>query len=379
MSRASELAFSRTRQLVQQGIVEQLHLGAQVAVIQRGQIVADFAIGEAKPGHPLRPDHILPWLSSSKPIAALAVAQLIEQGRLRLGDRVSAHLPEFAAGGKAAITVRHLLTHTAGFRAADRLPQTLSPDEMLARINATPLDPGWVPGETAGYQHFSSWFILGELLRWLTRRPFDRLARERILSPLGIEEAWIGMTRDELEAHRPRLTFLWDTTHHGTRVFEASDADVLTCRPGSGGRGPARELARFYAALLDILGDTGTRADAPIGRATLQAFITRQRAGMFDHTFHRVMDWGLGFIPNPYAGDGPAAPYGYGPHASALAFGHSGSQSSCAFADPAHGLAVAWICNGRPGEIRHQRRAWALNAAIYEDLGRAHERGVHHR
>jgi CubicO group peptidase (beta-lactamase class C family) len=67
-------------------------------------------------------------------------------------------------------------------------------------------------------------------------------------------------------------------------------------------------------------------------------------------------------------GENPA-PYGYGPHASPRAFGHGGVQSSIGFADPEFGLAVAWACNGQPGEPRHLLRNDAVNAALYEDLG----------
>jgi CubicO group peptidase (beta-lactamase class C family) len=80
---------------------------------------------------------------------------------------------------------------------------------------------------------------------------------------------------------------------------------------------------------------------------------------------------GLGFIPNPPMSRDAPPPYGYGSQASEAAFGHSGAQSSCAFADPARGVVVVWICNGRPGEPRHQRRARAVNAAIDEDLWQA--------
>ena len=363
--------FPRTRAVVQQGITERLHLGAQVAIWRHGRMIGEFAVGEASPGKPLRNDHLLPWLSSSKPVAALAIAQLVEQGRMRLDDPVSGHLPEFGVGGKEAITLRHLLTHTAGFRAADQIPPNLPRDEMLARINATPLEAGWIPGEKAGYQLFSSWCVLGELLRRLTGLTFDRLARERVFAPLGIEDAWIGMTPDELEANRDRLAFLWNTFQGEPRPFEETDDDVLISSPGRSGRGPVHELVKSYNALLGTLDGTALNYASIVGSATLRAFTGRQRVGMYDHTFRRVMDWGFGFIPNPAGRDGEAVPYGYGPHASADAFGHGGAQSSCAFADPAHALAVAWICNGRPGEPRHQRRAWAINAAIYEDLGLA--------
>ena len=89
---------------------------------------------------------------------------------------------------------------------------------------------------------------------------------------------------------------------------------------------------------------------------SVELFTLRQRIGMFDQTFRHIMDWGLGFqvSSNRYGAD--TVPYGYGRHASDSTFGHGGSQSSTAFADPEHGLTVAIVCNGMPGEPAHQVR-----------------------
>ena len=89
---------------------------------------------------------------------------------------------------------------------------------------------------------------------------------------------------------------------------------------------------------------------------------------MFDETFKFKMDWGLGFIINSNR-DGFQMPYSFGRYASPETFGHSGNQAACAFADPKHRLVVAWVCNGMPGERKHQQRQRAINNAIYEDLG----------
>jgi CubicO group peptidase (beta-lactamase class C family) len=96
--------------------------------------------------------------------------------------------------------------------------------------------------------------------------------------------------------------------------------------------------------------------------------VTRQRRGLFDETFQHIVDFGLGFLINSNRYGPESVPYGYGRHASEETFGHSGSQSSSAFADPVHSLVVAWVFNGRPGERLHQRRARELNTLIYEDL-----------
>jgi len=101
---------------------------------------------------------------------------------------------------------------------------------------------------------------------------------------------------------------------------------------------------------------------------TAEAMTARHRSGMYDHSFAHVIDWGLGFIINSNQYGAETVPYGYGSHASPRTFGHSGWQTSSAFCDPEHGLVVAWVCNGTPGEKQHQERQRAINTAIYEDL-----------
>jgi CubicO group peptidase (beta-lactamase class C family) len=96
--------------------------------------------------------------------------------------------------------------------------------------------------------------------------------------------------------------------------------------------------------------------------------VARHRADMLDHTFKHIIDFGLGFLINSAQYGAETVPYGYGRHASRRTFGHSGNQTSCAFCDPARKLVAAWVCNGTPGEARHQQRQRAINDAIYEDL-----------
>jgi CubicO group peptidase (beta-lactamase class C family) len=141
---------------------------------------------------------------------------------------------------------------------------------------------------------------------------------------------------------------------------------ATACFPGANGYGPARELARVYEMLLGQGERNGVRILQP---SSVEQMTARQRQGMYDETFKHVMDWGLGLILNSTRYGADTVPYGYGPYASDAAFGHSGSQSSVAFGDPEHGLAVAIITNGMPGEQKHQRRIRQLCGAVYEDLG----------
>src|SRR5438105_2054466 len=108
--------LERTISIANRGIDQGLHLGAQIFVSLNHKPILDDAVGEARPGVPMRRDSITHWWSSVKPVTAAAICQLWEGGKLDIEDRVAKYIPEFAAGGKEPITIRHLLTHTGGFR-----------------------------------------------------------------------------------------------------------------------------------------------------------------------------------------------------------------------------------------------------------------------
>ena len=387
------IALPKTLALLELGMHSILHPGAQLYISWRGEVLADVALGEARPGVAMQPETLTLWLSAGKPITAVAIAQLVERGILAFDDLVRRHLPEFAQNGKDAITIRHLLTHTAGFREADKLAENLPWDAMIARICATSLEAEWNVGAKAGYQTMSSWFILGELIRRVDGREAGRYVRENIFEPLGMGDSWMGIPADQIARYGDRMGMMYYSGRTEFRVhpFWNAEEDFAACRPGSGVRGPIRELGRFYEALLDVLserrtpfrpecrsGSSDRRAEPEFGAPgqllrpeTLRELTARQRIGLFDHTFQHTLDLGLGFIVDSNRHGAGTVPYGYGRHASEATFGHSGSQSSCAFADPEHQLVVAWHCNGQPGEPRHQKRAREINSMIYEELGLA--------
>ena len=369
MDTAGSSLLGGTLALIRRGIEERLHLGAQVYVSRDGHAIADLAVGEVRPGVTLTSTDLMLWLSATKPVTAVAVAQLWERNLVGLDDPVMRHVPEFGTRGKERVTIRHLLTHTGGFRGAATSWGGASWDEIIDRICQSPLEPGWEPGRRAGYHISSSWFMLGELVRRIDRRPFDQYVREAIFLPLGMRDSWVGIPKEVFESYGHRLAPMYDTQKGEWDAGSAGNNESSNTipRPGANGRGPVRELAMLYEALLG----GGRRGDVGILRPqTVEALAARHRAGMYDQTFRHVMDWGLGFIPNNFY-HGEDVPYGYGPHASPRTFGHSGSQSSVAFADPEHRLVVAIAFNGMPGEKRHHERMRAVLAALYEDLGLA--------
>ncbi|MBZ0113307.1 MAG: beta-lactamase family protein [Thermoanaerobaculia bacterium] len=360
-------SLPNTTRALEASVATGWNLGAQFYLSLNGVPVASEALGEADHGVPMREDSLSLWLSATKPITAVAIAQQWEQGRIALDDPVADILPEFSAGGKEAITLRHLLTHTGGFRILRFGWPDQSWDEIVSTLCATRKEPRWIPGHKAGYHMASSWFILGELVKRLDGRSFSSYVREEIFEPLGMKDSWIGMPRDVFVASDPRIVRTFDSSSTPPTLQAWHDErHVVGCSPGGNGRGPVRELGRFYEMLLAGGQLDGRRIlDTP----TIEALTARHRVGLFDHTFRHVMDWGLGIIPNSaYIGD-TDLPYHYGPYASMRTFGHAGYRSTLAFCDPEIGLVLTAAFNGTPSEDNHRRRSGRLIEAVYQDLG----------
>jgi CubicO group peptidase (beta-lactamase class C family) len=359
--------LSRTLAILQEAIGKGLHLGAQVYVSREGETLADFAVGEARPGVAMTTDSINLWMSSVKPITAVAIAQLIDRGLVSYDDRIAQHIPEFAIKGKDDITIRHVLTHTSPLRGVNVSRRDSFEVAIQKLINARP-EPNWTSGQRAGYHPVASWYLLAEIVRRIDGRPFDQYVREAIFLPIGMHDSWIGMPPDVYRAYGDHIAFMTNTS--GTTISAApgdTEADAAIVRPSGNGRGPIHDLGTFYEMVLGkrLHGDDAPPADV-VSAEQVRFLTTPHRVGMLDETFKATIDWGLGFMINSRK-YGPM-PYGFGDHASPDTFGHSGSQSSCAFADPERQLVVAWVCNGMPGEEKHQQRQRAINNAIYEDV-----------
>ena len=364
-----EQILPRSCAVIDSGMQVGLHVGAQVYAAVDNRVVADFGRGEARPGAAMTADTIMLWLSASKPVTAAAVMQLVERGSLALDEPVAAVIPEFAQHGKERITLRHLLVHTGGFRWVILDPAQTSWSDTIAQICAARPERGWIPGEKAGYHPYSSWYILGELVHRADGRMIGEYVRQEIILPLGMIDSWIGMPLEERERHRERMGVMLqlDKAEPYPQRYDTPEGAGLLV-PGGNARGPMHDLGRFYQMLLGHGELDGARV---LSDESVELMTTPQRVGMFDETFRHVMDWGLGTIidSNRYGAD--TVPYGYGKHSSPRTFGHGGSQSSVAFADPDRKLAVAVVFNGMPGEAKHDIRMRALLAALYEDLGLA--------
>ena len=333
-----------------------LHSGAQLAVYRDGELQIDLRLGTAA-----TPAARLLWFSATKPLTAVAVLMLAERGALQLDRPIAAVWPEFGQAGKAACTTRHVLTHRGGFPVFPRDFDWALIDDWPAVTAATAAIPAeWLPGEDTGYHPVSYGFALGELIRRLDgRMPRDFLAAE-IFGPLGMDASLgvpAGALSDvvALEA-KSELTLLDPTgserrTSDIVRRFNAAPT-LRGQLPAANAIGSAEALARFYDCLLH----GGKRGEVRLLRPETVAEATSvQWSADYDRTTTLPASYGLGFLVG-----GPFEPFN-----EPGVYGHTGQQCTIGYADPARGLAVAYLSNGLQGPVEtHERQREIADALV---------------
>jgi CubicO group peptidase (beta-lactamase class C family) len=199
----------RARAELSRGVGRGWHTGAQLYAWRRGENVTDLALGEARPGVPMTPSTIVEWASATKAVTCGAAALLWQRGLFDLDDPVCRHVPEFAANGKEAVTVRHLMTHTGGL--TDPVDRVMPFADAVAAVCRAPLAEGWVPGERCAYNSVGMWAIAA-LVERLSGRRFADFVRSEIFEPLGLRDSRPGSPRGSRPRwratpvlHRPRL------------------------------------------------------------------------------------------------------------------------------------------------------------------------------
>ena len=340
--------------------------GAVALVARRGRIAYLEAVGyrDRESNAPLTTDAIFRIASQTKALASVGVMLLQEEGKLLITDPVGKYLPEFMEttvaqpdgdGGydvvpaKRPITIRDLLTHTAGigygsgpasgqwdaagitgWYFADR-DETVG--DVMARLAALPLDAQ--PGEAWVYGYNTD--ILGAMIEKISGRTLGEFLRARLLGPLGLDDTHFFLP----EAKVDRLATVYSSTADGG-IERAPDPGHMVGQ-GAYVDGPRKSFsagagllstAADYATFLQMMLNGGTFAGQRVlSRKTVES-MTVDHLG--DVPFRPGQGFGLGFS----VVEDPAA---LGLPASVGEYGWGGAYHSTYWVDPAEELVVVYL------------------------------------
>ncbi|RAP75565.1 serine hydrolase [Paenibacillus montanisoli] len=302
--------------------------GGTVLVLRRGMTAmhaAGYSLIDGQTRISATSDTVYDCASLTKVVVTLPlILQLVVQGKLAHGDKVSAYFPAFSANGKGEVTVRQLLTHTSGMAAhRDFYSHGLAPDDIMAAICAEPLvcEPATkVVYSCLGY------IVLGRLVSRLLGMTLDKAAETCLFRPLGMfnscfnpPEPW--KPRIAATEYDPELgTFRWGRVH---------DENAFALGGVSGNAGlfsTAADLASYAAIWLD-------RSGSMFSRAAVEAAVCNDTAHLGGAA--RGLGWVLHGDPMDASGD----------LFSPRSFGHTGFTGTSLWIDPARDLAVILLTN----------------------------------
>lgn len=333
----------------------------QVCIRHRGEIVMHRATGRYRPidDQSTWKDADLetryPLFSISKSITSMAMHILFERGLLHVDDPVCWHIPEFAQHGKSHITLRHVLTHSAGipmytWKLTDDL--ILDWDRIIAELCAT--KRLYFPGRITSYHVLSGGYLLGEVIQRASGRSLSEFLRTEILDALGTEtldygtppERYATTACSERVEPLPRKSLM--RLMNRSAGLDLADALAVMNRPAAfesvipAGNivGTAEETSRFFQMLLDGGIWQGKRilSAKQVRRATVEQVLTRH-----DYTLlFSPQRYSLGFILGRKSSELNI----FGKHTE-QAFGHLGFTRNIAWADPARQISVAFLTSSK--------------------------------
>ncbi len=260
--------FKQLQDILEANLASGEELGASITIDLGGETVVDLWGGwrdEAK-RRPWDRDTIVNVWSTTKTVTSLALLMLVARGDLDAYAPVARYWPEFAAAGKEAVEVRHLLSHSSGVSGLDQpavVEDLYDWEKSTSRLAAQA--PWWEPGTATGYHALNFGHLLGEVLRRITGKHLKQFVADEVAGPLGadfqIGAAPADSGRIAPVVPPPPLPFdldAMDPTSPAVRTFtgpplDASVANTAGWRAadigGANGHGNARSVARVLSAV----------------------------------------------------------------------------------------------------------------------------------
>ena len=296
--------------------------GARVVVMRKA-----YGIRTLEPqARPNDMTTIYEFASVSKAAAtADAVMLLLQRGKLRLNDRVSLSIPEFAQNGKHDVTIAQLLTHTSGMQ-IDYAPADYFADRATILTHAYESPLRFAPGSKFEYSDLA-FIVLGELVARVSGKSYEGFVQDELFRPLGMNDTAFDVTIDD--AHKARLAP--QILNQNEQTLRKDFGTV----PGVNGHAGVLATADDMMSLCIALLAAANGVPNPHFALTPQTVRTMIEPRYVGSGAARGLGWDL---DSAYSGNrGDELPRG--------GFGHTGSSGTSVWMDPALGVAIVFASN----------------------------------
>jgi CubicO group peptidase (beta-lactamase class C family) len=375
--KGTDESLSRRAREALRPFVESKEISGAVALVgdKDGALVLE-PIGQAnaEQGRPMRPDTLFRIASMTKPITAIGIMMLVEEGKLALDSPVETYLPEFKGqmlisskeGDKITlvkparlITLRDLLTHTSGLPGGP--PQGLGDlytkrDHTLAEavmaFSQSPLE--YPPGSKWAYCN-AGIDTLGRLIEVASGQSYESFLKDRLFAPLGMNDTVFYPSDEQLQ----RTAVTYNKGEGGLSPVTSSiigpPKGAKYPIPAGGLYSAAPDLARLYRMMLQRGSLEGRRYLSESSVAEM----TKQQTPDIKTGFVDGMGWGLGYA---YVRE----PQGVTEDLSAGSYGHGGAFGTQAWIDPVKGKYVVLLIQraGLPNSDASDMRKALQKAAL---------------
>jgi CubicO group peptidase (beta-lactamase class C family) len=361
--------FERVAEAFATNFEEGLELGAGFAATLEGETIVDLWGGYADRNKTRLwdADTLVPVYSTTKAIAALVIARLVDRGAIDYEAPVASLWPEFGAGGKDRITVAEALSHRAGLPGfKDPIDPALWLDPPALAAALAPLPPLWEDRAQSGYHPLTWGYIAGEIVARAAGKSLGSILAEDFCDPHGID-FWIGLPDEEhercAEIAKPksapllgdvtelkRIAFLtkWSAPDRGGALWRRIEI------PSANGHGTALAVAQLYSVYANAGALNG---ESLIGAKAFDA-ATTVRVDNQDLILPRR----VAFAAGPMRNVGGV----YGPNPDTLA--HSGWGGSMGLGDPDRRLSCGYVMNRQDHHLQGDPRPARLIEALYACL-----------
>lgn len=259
MSAQSADALRKFKTLYENEIKENGVVGSSFVLLRDNKIVADYRYGSAniEKNQPVDENTIYHWASNTKPFTGIAVMQLRDRGLLKLDDPVTKYLPELRAvhnsfGSMDEITIRHLMTHSAGFRggtwpfAGGKDWEPFEPQDYSQLVAMFPYtEIRFKPGSKFSYSNPGIVF-LGRIIETLTKDDYEVYIDKNILKPLEMYRSYFDATPYHLLKDRSHSYYI----ENGKRTEGKFDANTGITVSNSGLNSPIPDMVKYLNFLI---------------------------------------------------------------------------------------------------------------------------------